>query len=412
MTIPQTFQQLSATLPIWMPRLAFAPQAQAARGDVLVCIFQRGGMDGLNVVVPVGDSNYYTLRPTIGIAEPKPGDVKTAIDLDGYFALHPALALLKPLYDSKALAIVHACGSPDPTHSHFDAMDFMERGTPGAKALTTGWLARHLASLNNGNLSPLRAVGIGTMVQESLRGEVPAVALRSISDFHLRGRANEITTLQKTLATLYAAPQPISPALQTAAHEIADIERLLAKVNITTYKPTQSASYPQSDFGRGLMQVAQLIKADVGLEVACLDVGGWDTHSNEGGSEGTLARLLTDLGGVLAAFYTDLGDQARRTTIVTMSEFGRRAAENGSSGTDHGHANAMFVMGGNVNGGKVYADWPTLAPDRLSEPGDLALTTDYRDILAEIISKRLGNSRLDQVFPNYTPRMRGLLNSG
>jgi uncharacterized protein (DUF1501 family) len=180
MTIPQTFQQLSATLPAWMPRLAFNPQAQAARGDVLVCIFQRGGMDGLNVVVPVGDKNYYTLRPTIGITEPKPSDAKTAIDLDGYFALHPALAPLKPLYDSKALAIVHACGSPDPTHSHFDAMDFMERGTPGAKALTTGWLARHLASLNNSNQSPLRAVGIGTMVQESLRGEVPAVALRSL----------------------------------------------------------------------------------------------------------------------------------------------------------------------------------------------------------------------------------------
>jgi uncharacterized protein (DUF1501 family) len=411
MNIPQTFQQLNATLPAWMPRLAFAPQAQAPRGDVLVCIFQRGGMDGLNVVIPVGDSNYYTLRPTIGIAEPKPGDTNTAIDLDGYFALHPALAPLKSLYDSKALAVIHACGSPDPTHSHFDAMDYMERGTPGAKALTTGWLARHLASLNNGNQSPLRAVGIGTMLQESLRGEVPAVALRSITDFHLRGRASEIATLQKTLATLYATPQPNAPYLQGVAQEIADIQQTLAKVNVLTYKPSQGVTYPPGDFGRGLMQVAQLIKADVGLEVACLDVGGWDTHSNEGSADGTLARLLTDLGSALAAFYTDLGEQAKRTSIVTMSEFGRRAAENGSGGTDHGHANAMFVMGGNVNGGKVYADWPTLAPDKLSAPGDLALTTDYRDILAEIISKRLGNHNLDQVFPNYTPRMRGLVKS-
>jgi uncharacterized protein (DUF1501 family) len=366
-------------------------------------------MDGLNVVVPAGDPDYYNLRPTIGIPQPRSGDTNTAIDLDGFFALHPALAPLKPLYDSQVLAIVHACGSPDPTHSHFDAMDYMERGTPGARTLTTGWLARHLLTLNNGNASPLRAVGIGAMLQESLRGEVPAVALRSIADFHLRGRPQQITLLQQTLTALYAPPQPVNPFLQSAAREIEDISQILSKVNVGTYQPASGASYPKGDFGRALMQVAQLIKAEVGLEVAAVDVGGWDTHANEGATDGTLARLLTDLGGALAAFYTDLGDQARQVVVVTMSEFGRRAAENGSGGTDHGHANAMFIMGGAVNGGKVYADWPTLAADKLSVPGDLALTTDYRDVLSEILRQRLGNTKLDQVFPGYTPKTLGIV---
>jgi uncharacterized protein (DUF1501 family) len=398
---------LATRLPAWMPRMVFAPEGQAPRGDVLVCVFQRGGMDGLNAVVPVGDDHYYKLRPTLAIAQPKPGDAQTAIDLDGYFSLHPALAALKPLYDDHALAVVHACGSPDPTHSHFDAMDYMERGTPGAKTLTSGWLARHLLSLNNGNTSPLRAVGISSMLQESLRGETPAVALRSIADFHLRGQPQRIAALQKTLASLYSLPQASAP-LHNAAQQIEDISALLSRINVSTYQPAAGARYPDDDFARGMTQVAQLVKAEVGLEVACVDIGGWDTHANEGGAEGTLARLLAQLGNTLAAFYSDLGDKARQVTVVTMSEFGRRAQENGSGGTDHGHANAMFILGGGVKGGKVYADWPTLAPDKLAAPGDLALTTDYRDVLGELLSKRLGNAHIEQVFPGYTPRPRGL----
>ncbi|MCL4506951.1 MAG: DUF1501 domain-containing protein [Chloroflexi bacterium] len=407
----QTLNALNVNLPAWMPRMAFAPQGQAPRGDVIVCIFQRGGMDGLNVVVPVADSNYYQLRPTIAIPQPKSSDPKAAIDLDGRFGLHPALAALKPLYDDGALALVHACGSPDPTHSHFDAMDYMERGTPGARTLTTGWLARHLTAVNDGNTSPLRAVGISAMLQASLRGEVPAVALRSIADFHLRGRPKDIVTLQKTLATLYAAPITTDRYLQNPAREVEDISQLLAKVNMATYSPANGAAYPKGSFGNGMLQVAQLIKAEVGLEVACIDVGGWDTHSNEGGSDGQIARLLRELGDTLAAFYSDLGDHSKHVIVVTMSEFGRRAKENGSGGTDHGHGNVMFVMGGSVVGGKVYGDWPTLTPDKLAAPGDLAVTTDYRDVLAEIVSKRLGNPKIDQVFPNYTPTMRGVITS-
>lgn len=403
------FTRYLGALPAWMPRMAFAPASQAPRGDVIVCVFQRGGMDGLNVVIPTFDLNYHDLRPTIAIPDPQSGNTKTAIDLDRRFSLHPALAKLKPLYDDGALAIVHACGSPDPSHSHFDAMDFMERGTPGARTLTTGWLARHLASLDNGNKSPLRAVGVNTMLQSSLRGEVPAIAMRSIADFHLRARPKDIASLQKTLAALYTTPATNNPGLVDAAQKVQDISQILNQINTGNYKPANGATYLKDDFAKGLQQVAQLIKAEVGLEVACVDIGGWDTHSNEGTTDGTLARLLTELGEGLAAFHSDLGDKARNVIVVTMSEFGRRARENGSGGTDHGHANVMFLLGGGVIGGKVYGEWPTLAPDKLSDPGDLAVTTDYRDILAEVVSKRLNNGKLDQVFPNYTPRMNGIV---
>lgn len=395
-------------LPSWMPRLAFAPQGQAPRGDVLVCVFQRGGMDGLHALVPVGDSDYYRLRPELAIPQPKPGDDKSAIDLDGFFALHPALRTLKPIFDAGMLAPIHACGSPDPTRSHFDAMDTMERGTPGAKSLDTGWLGRHLATLNNGNTSPLRAVGIGSMLQAALRGPVPATALKSIADFHYKGRQRDLAQFQSTLMALYGAAD-VEPSVNKAAMQVEDTIQLLSKVNVATYQPANGATYPTGEFGRGLMQIAQLIKAEVGLEVACMDIGGWDTHANQGGAEGQLAYLLAEFGQGLAALWQDMGDTIKNVTVVTMSEFGRRAAENGSRGTDHGHANAMFLMGGNVIGGKVHGDWPTLASEKLVGSGDLALTTDYRDVLSEVLSKRLGNRAVGDVFPDYTPKIRGML---
>lgn len=397
--------------------MAFAPAQQAARGNVLVCIFQRGGMDGLNALVPMGDSDYYRLRPTLAIAEAKggDGDANRAINLDGFFGLHPALAPLKPIYDAGALAPIHACGSPDPSHSHFDAMDAMERGTPGAHALGSGWLGRHLSMLNNGNTSPLRAVGMGDMLPMSLRGPVPAAALKSIADFHLQMRHRDVATLQQTLMSLYsagnngAAPTAIPSMLSAAATQTQEIFRLLEKVDVAHYMPSQSAQYPESNFGTGLMQIAQLIKAEVGLEIACVDIGGWDTHANQGNAQGQLASLLQELGSGMAAFWADLGDKMRSVTLLTLSEFGRRAAENGSGGTDHGHANAMFLMGGGVRGGKVHGRWPGLSADHLDGPGDLAMTTDYRDILAEVLSKLANNTALSEVFPNYTPQMRGVV---
>jgi len=391
----------SLTLPAWFPRVAFAASPSPQR-DVLICIFQRGAADGLNMVVPVGDDNYYKNRPTIKIAQPS-GAAGAAIDLDGFFGLHPSLAPFKELWDDGVLAAVHATGSPDGTHSHFDAMDFMERGTPGSKSIPTGWIGRHLGSVDtSGNTSPFRAVGMGTLVQASLRGPVSATALRSIADFHLGGKgavASQIATFQASLSSLYADDAWLDLQAQQTVNAI----NTLAAKNPGAYQPQNGAKYPDTDFGSAMMQVAQLIKADLGMEVACVDLGGWDTHASQGGATGQQADLLAELAGGLAAFHADLADRMSRIIVVTMSEFGRRLLENGSGGTDHGHGNCMFVLGGGVNGGKVYADWPGLAPEQLSSPGDLAITTDYRTVLAEIVDRRLLNPKLADVFPGFTP---------
>jgi uncharacterized protein (DUF1501 family) len=394
-------------LPAWMPRLAFAPEGQAPNGDVLLCVFMRGGVDGLNVVIPHADSNYFDLRPQLAIPAPSSGKDNTSIDLDGFFGLHPALRGLKDVWDNHALAIIHAAGSPDPTHSHFDAMDYMERGTPGEKSIPTGWIARHLQSINTDNNSPFRAVGMGAILQSSLRGPVQATVLQSIADFHLQGRLSAISEIQKDLAALYNLD--VNKPLDDAAAQTWKAIDMLAKINPQTYKPANGASYPGSNYGLALQQVAQLIKSEVGLEVACVDIGGWDTHSGQGSiTDGTLPRLLQEFGNGLEAFYKDLGDLNKRVTTVTMSEFGRRAYENSSGGTDHGHGNIMFIMGNGIKGGKVYCDWPGLSKDQLYGPGDLGVTTDFRDVLAEIVQNRLLNAQLDQVFPGYQPKVRGI----
>jgi uncharacterized protein (DUF1501 family) len=389
---------VSSALPSWMPRMAFAPDGVEPPGDLLVVIFQRGGMDGLNAVIPHGDADYYHLRTDLAIAEPSAGNAKTGIDLDGFFGLHPSLQPLKDLWDEKALAIIHAVGSPDPTHSHFDAMDYMERGTPGEKTIETGWIGRHLQSAPWQNTSPFRAIGMGGIMQESLRGPISVTTLQSIADFHLQGDVNQLSEIRKRLESLYS----LGGSLDPIANDTFDAVDLLSKVDISNYTPTGNAQYPQTEYGTALKQVAQIAKADIGLEVACVDIGGWDTHNAEGATDGDMPKLLDELSSGLAALYTDMGDRAKKMTMVTMSEFGRRAQENGSGGTDHGHGNCMFVVGGGVNGGKVYSDWPGLAPDKLYGPGDLNVTTDYRDVLAEIVSKRVKNQNLTQVFPDYT----------
>ena len=398
-----------ALLPAWMPRLALRPRYQTAPGDILICVFLRGGLDGLNAVVPYGDgAYYYDARPTQAVPEPGAGQ-NAALDLDGYFGLHPALAPLKEIYDDGALAFVHATGSPDPTRSHFDAMQYMEHGTPGDKTTGTGWIGRHLQSIAWQNDSPFRAVGMGAMLQDSLRGAVPPLSLQSIADFHLKGRVDEMRRFEQTLARLYAFDAP-NDMLERQARLVSDTIETLQAINAQTYTPANGAVYPSDtyDFGMALKQIAQLIKADVGLEIAAVDLGGWDTHENQGTFGGTFAELLGVLGRGLAAFYADLGERMARISVVTMSEFGRRVAENASQGTDHGHGNFMLLMGGGVIGGQVFARWPTLAPDMLDN-GDLAITTDYRDILAEIVSQRLLNPALDQVFPGYTATLPGLV---
>jgi uncharacterized protein (DUF1501 family) len=389
------------SLPAWFPRLAFAarPDGHAAAHDVLVCIFQRGGADGLNIVVPHGESAYHDARPTLGIADP--GGTNGAIDLDGFFGLHPSLAPFKELYDDRALAVVHAAGSPDANHSHFSSMDVVERGTP-SNQVTTGWIGRHLQSLADGNTSPFRAVGFGSLLQASLRGPVSATALHSIVDFHLKGRkgmtAAQLTQFQSTLTSLYNG----GTFTDLQGTQTFKAVTQLAQANPGQYQPENGAQYPTSDFGKGLLQVGQIIKAGLGLEVACVDIGGWDTHNAEGTTTGQLPGLLADLSASLHAFYTDMGSRMNSITVVTMSEFGRRLKENASGGTDHGSGSCMFVLGGGVNGGKVYAQWPGLAPEQLYGPGDLAPTTDFRTVLGEVVKKRLGNSALDSVFPGFT----------
>lgn len=389
---------VAPALPAWMPRMAFAPQGVEPPGDILVVVFQRGGMDGINAVIPHGDPHYYQHRSALAIPEPEDGSDQTGIDLDGFFGLHPSLRPLKDLWDEKTLAVVHAVGSPDPTHSHFDAMDYMERGTPGEKSIPTGWIGRHLQTAPWQNESPFRAIGMGGVMQAALRGPIPVTTLKSISDFHLQGDVSQLTEIRARLESLYN----LGSTLDAEAMETFNAVDILDKIDVNNYVPSGGAAYPETEFGMAMKQVAQIAKAEIGLEVACVDIGGWDTHNQQGQLEGELPTLLEEFSTGLASLFHDLGDRAKRVTIVTMSEFGRRVKENGSEGTDHGHGNCMFVLGGGVNGGKVYGEWPGLAPENLFEGIDLDITTDYRDVLGEIVERRLKNASLSDIFPNYS----------
>jgi len=388
--------------PLWLQRALYAANAPP-RKKILVAIFQRGAADGLNLVVPHGEKAYYTLRPTIAV--PRPGSAPdAAIDLDGFFGLHPALAPLKPLFDREHLAIVDAVGSPDPTRSHFDAQDYMESGTPGLKATADGWMNRALPP-DAGRVSPLRALSLGPVLPRALQGRTPALALQNIGDFRVRNADSA-----KAFEQLYAAST--DAALRATGQETFAAIDTLQAIQKQPYTPAGGADYPRGRFGDSLRQIAQLIKAEVGVEMAFADLGGWDHHVNEIGqraSEGQLANLLREYGQALAAFWQDMGDRMSDMVLVTMSEFGRTAHENGNRGTDHGHANCMFVMGGAVKGGKVYGQWPGMEKEQLYEGRDLALTTDFRDVLSELVGSHLGHPAVERVFPNYSAKAVGLI---
>ncbi|MEM7334996.1 MAG: DUF1501 domain-containing protein [Chloroflexota bacterium] len=395
------------TLPAWMPRFSLADPHKGPAGDTLVCIFLRGGADGLNMIVPHGDDEYYAHRKFLGI--PRPDDNSTqagngrALDLDGFFGLHPALGSLHDIYSGGAMAFVQATGAPDESRSHFEAMDLMERGAT-SNGDYTGWLARHLSTLNTGNESALRAIGVGDMLPASLTGAVSSTALKSIAEYHLMGQDEQVGQMQTLLQSLYNQKEDL---LSSAANQTFAAIDILGQVHSEGYV-AQGRPYAEQEFGQALKMVAQLIKADVGVEVACVDLGGWDTHVGQGGAQGYMANLLTELSEGLAAFYEDLQAQMGKVTVVVMSEFGRRLQENGGLGTDHGHGSMMMLMGHGINGGRVYADWPGLHDDQLVGPGDLAITTDYRDILGEVIRKRLNNPMIDSIFPNYAINELGL----
>src|SRR3954471_16412077 len=384
--------------------LGFAPSfvartavAASGRSKQLIAIFQRGAVDGLSVVVPHGDSEYYHARPTIAIARPNGGDA-AALDLDGFFGFNPKLQALKPLWDRRDLAIVQACGSPDSTRSHFDAQDYMESATPGVKSTADGWLNRYLQAQHAEPASPFRAVALTPQLPRLLQGGAPALAVSQLGQFGIRSGQSSQAVGASFEAEYAAAADSV---LHGTGRDAFNAIKMLKGADPSKYEPANGAEYPRSAFGQSLRQIAQLTKADVGLEVAFADVGGWDTHVNQGAAQGQLAARLDDFSRSIAALVTDLGDRMADTVVLTMSEFGRAVNENGSRGTDHGHGNAMIVIGGDVRGGKVYGRWPGLAVENRYDGRDLAVTTDFRDVFGEIVTKHLGLRDARQLFPGY-----------
>ena len=395
----------TAAIPSFLTRSVLAQTENLrAGGRRLVVLFQRGAADGLNIVVPHGEASYYQMRPTIAIPR------EQVIDLDGFFGLHPSLAPLQPLWQQGHLAIVHAAGSPDTTRSHFDAQDFMESGTPGVKSTPDGWLNRALQAEDEWHraqkMSPFRAVAVSTQVPRTLVGPVPTVALRSLGDF--RTLDNFDKQADDPFQSMY--DDSSNSMLRGASSEAFHAMQMLRSANPGGYTPAPGANYPGSPLGQSLKQIAQLMKSNFGVEAAFADAGGWDHHQNEGGVNGQLANRLHDYAASIAAFWMDLGDEAGNTVLVTMSEFGRTARQNGTGGTDHGHANVMFVLGGPVRGGHVYGQWPGLAQEQLYQGRDLALTTDFRQVLGEAAFKTVGARDLHRVFPGANLQTHQFLN--
>ena len=382
--------------PSFLARTAFA-QGRSARAKLLIAIFQRGAVDGLSVIVPFGEGEYYRARPSIAIPRPGAGD-NAAIDLDGFFGLNPRLQTLKPLWDRRELAIVHACGSPDSSRSHFDAQDYMETATPGVKSTSDGWLNRYLQVRRLEAATPFRAVSLTQQLPRMLQGLAPALAVSQLGQFGIRaGQASDM--VGASFEAEYAAAA--DRILNGTGREAFDAIKMLKVADPAKYQPENGAEYPRSPFGQALKQIGQLTKANVGLEIAFADVGGWDTHVNQGAAQGQLATRLDDFSRSIAALVADLGDRMQDTIVLTMSEFGRAVNENGNRGTDHGHGNAMLVVGGGVRGGRVYGRWPGLAPERRHEGRDLAVTTDFRDVFGEIVVRHLGVGDPSPIFPGY-----------
>lgn len=381
--------------------LGFAPAflartvaASDARRRVLITIFQRGAVDGLNMIVPFGERAYYDARPTLAIARPG-SSADGAVDLDGFFGLHPRLAPLEPLFRARQLAIVHACGSPDATRSHFDAQDYMETATPGVKSTQDGWLNRYLHAREHQAATPFRAVALCPQLPRALQGSEPALAIGQIAQFGIRGELSP-----SSFESEYAAAA--DTVLRSTGRDAFAAVRMLKVANPAQYTPANGAEYPRSAFGQALRQIAQLVKADVGLEIAFAESGNWDHHVNEGAAVGQLATRLDDLALGIAALVRDLGDRMADVVVLTMSEFGRAVTENGNRGTDHGHGNAMMILGGPVRGGKVYGRWPGLAREQRFEGRDLSVTTDFRAVFSEVVREHLGLDSSAAIFPGFS----------
>jgi uncharacterized protein (DUF1501 family) len=398
----------TSVIPSFLMRSVMAEATTAAANDKkLVVLFQRGAADGLNIVVPYKEKNYYTMRPSIAIQQ------KDVLDLDGFFGLHPQMAAFKPLYDQGHLAIVHAAGSPDSTRSHFDAQDYMESGTPGLKSTEDGWLNRALSNGpaavgSDGKPSAFRAVALGTQVPRTLAGKVPAIAVTNLADFSVGGKGPQPSAISNAFQAMY--DESSDAVLHGTGQETFEAVKMLKAADPAKYQPAAGVNYPNTPFGNSLKQIAQLMKANLGVEAAFSDIGGWDTHQNQGSATGQLANRLTEFSNGIAAFWKDMGTESENITLVTMSEFGRTARQNGTGGTDHGHANVMFVLGGRVKGGKVYGKWPGLNDGQLNEGRDLTVTTDFRRVLGEAAFKTLGSRNMEIVFPGAQVKPAEFLN--
>jgi uncharacterized protein (DUF1501 family) len=398
----------TSVIPAFLTRSVMAEMTTAAENKKkLVVLFQRGAADGLNIVVPYKEKNYYAMRPSIAIQQ------KDVLDLDGFFGLHPSMAAFKPLYDQGHLAIIHAAGSPDTTRSHFDAQDYMESGTPGLKATQDGWLNRALQAepivgIGIGKPSAFRAVALGTQVPRTLQGKVPAIAINNLADFSVGGKGPQTSPISNAFQAMY--DESTDAVLHGTGQETFEAVKMLKAADPAHYQPAAGVVYPGTPFGNSLKQIAQLLKANLGVEAAFSDIGGWDTHQNQGNVNGQLANRLKEFSESIGAFWKDMGADAENVTLVTMSEFGRTARQNGTGGTDHGHANVMFVLGGSVKGGQVYGKWPGLANEQLNEGRDLAVTTDFRRVLGEAAYRTLGSRNMEIIFPGAQVRPESFLN--
>ena len=373
---------------------ALASDAKQSK-KVLLVIFQRGAADGLSIVPPIGDADYYKLRPNIGL---KMKDEFPPIALDGHFGLNPGMAALKPFWDEKHLAIIHQAGSPNLTRSHFDAQDFMESGTPGVKKTDDGYLNRAMQLIPEQRKSNLRAVALQTELPRSLRGKFPAISMDSIHDFGIQGMLAK-PQMVSGFESMYQ--QATDQVFRGVGQEVFDALQTVHKTDEVGAK-NKNDLYPKSQIARHLKEISELIKADIGLQLAATDVGGWDTHVNQGNGKGQMSDRLKELAEGLAAFAKDLGPRFADVMVVTMTEFGRTVKENGNRGTDHGHGSVMMVLGGGVRGGKVYTQWKDLTAPNLFEGRDLPVTIDYRDVLSELLTKQLALPSVKDVFPQFS----------
>ncbi|MGH1365380.1 MAG: DUF1501 domain-containing protein [Calditrichia bacterium] len=395
--------------PLFLSRTAQAAENLSGyrRRNTLVTIFQRGAMDGLMAVSPLNDPRLLKLRPNLGMTAAKSAE-RRLLELDGNFGLHPSFASLKRFYDEERLAIVHGIGSPNNTRSHFDAQDYMETGTPGDKGTSSGWLNRAIGLMGH-EATPFQAVSMTPAMPRALYGNNAAIALTDLNDFKLSGRQARavVQSAGKSIEELYR--QTTQDLLKESGKDSFDAIRTISDIEINGYKPANGAKYPTSPLGKNLKQIAILVKADVGLEVAFAESNGWDTHVRQGTATGSFARRADDLADCINAFWTDLGVYQDNVTLMTMTEFGRTVAENGSVGTDHGRASCMFVLGNNVEGGQIYGGIPELDVDALEDGRDLPVQIDFRSLFTEVAVKHLRVKNQAALFPGWNGKPLQLL---